>query len=145
MRKKTSILSEIMQVEKEMEMLIEGFFEVSPLFTARWRPNIDIYENEKEIVVEVELPGVKKEDVKISLYNERLDIRGIKRGFCGSEENVRFLLMEREYGYFQRSILLPHFYDPSLIRAVFKNGILTISLTKVAEWRENASLEILIE
>ncbi|MGQ9618308.1 MAG: Hsp20/alpha crystallin family protein [Candidatus Aminicenantia bacterium] len=145
MKKRTSILSEIMQVEKEMEMIIEGFFELASPFQAIWRPNLDIYENEKEFILEVELPGVNKEDIKLSISNDRLQIRGIKRGESCSEPNFRFILMEREYGYFQRSIPLPGLFDPSNSKAILKNGILTITLPKISEYGERISFEILIE
>lgn len=145
MRKRTSILSEIMQVEKEMEMIIEGFFEATRPILTFWRPNLDIYENEREVVVEVELPGVEREDVKILVFNDRLDIRGVKRGYSCGEPNFRFLLMEREYGYFQRIINLPGTLDPSVSRAVLKNGILKIHLPKISEQKDETPFEVLIE
>ncbi len=145
MRKRTSILSEIMQVEKEMEMIIEGFFEATRPILTIWRPNLDIYENDKEIIVEIELPGVEKDDLKILVFNDRLDIRGVKRGYPCSEPSFRFLLMEREYGYFQRVINLPRALDPSSSRAVFKNGILTIYFPKISVQKEESPFEILIE
>lgn len=145
MRKRTSFLSEIMQVEKEMEMIIEGFFEATKPILTLWRPNLDIYENEKEVVVEVELPGVEREDVKILVFNERLDIRGVKRGYSSVETDFRFHLMEREYGYFQRIINLPGSLDPSASRAVLKNGVLRIYLPKVSCQKEEPPFEVLIE
>lgn len=145
MRKRTSILSEIMQVEKEMEMIIEGFFEATKPILTLWRPNLDIYENEKEVVVEVELPGVEREDVKVLVLNDRLDIRGIKRGYSCGEPDFRFHLMEREYGYFQRIINLPRTLDPSSSRAVLKNGVLRIYLPKISYQKEETPFEVLIE
>ncbi len=145
MRKRTSILSEIMQVEKEIEMLIEGFFEATEPIVSRWRPNLDIYENDKEVIVEVELPGVERKDVKLFIFKDRLDIRGVKRGYSCSEPNFRFLLMEREYGYFQRVISLPGIFDPSNSRAVLKNGVLTIYFPKISDQKEESPFEIIIE
>ncbi len=145
MRKRTSILSEIMQLEKEMEMIIEGFFEATKPILTWWRPNLDIYENDKEIIVEVELPGVERDDIKLIVFNDRLDIKGIKRGYSCSEPSFHFLLMEREYGYFQRIINLPGVLDPSASRAVLKNGILTIYLPKISDQKEETPFEILVE
>ncbi len=145
MRKRTSILSEIMQVEKEIEMIIEGFFEATKPILTFWRPNLDIYENDKETIVEVEVPGVEKDDLKILVFRNRLDIRGVKRGYSCSEPSFRFLLMEREYGYFQRVINLPRALDPSSSRAVLKNGILTVYFPKISAQKEEATFEILIE
>lgn len=145
MRKKTAILSEIMQVEKEMEMIIEGFFEATkPIFTW-WRPNLDIYENDKEIIVEVELPGVERDDIKLFVFKDRFEIRGIKRGFSCAESSFRFLLMEREYGYFQRIINLPRIHDSSSTRAVLKNGVLTIYFSKSSGQKGKTPCEVLIE
>jgi HSP20 family protein len=145
MKKKTSILSEIMQVEKEMEMIIEGFFEATKPVLTVWRPNLDIFENDREVIVEVELPGVEREDIKIFVYNDRLEVRGIKRGYSCPESSFHFILIEREYGYFQRIINLPRIFDPSASRAVLKNGILTISFKKISDQKEESPFEILIE
>lgn len=145
MRKRTSILSEIMQVEKEIEMIIEGFFEATQPTLTFWRPNLDIYENDRETIVEVELPGVEKDDLKVFVFNNRLDIRGVKRGYSCFEPGFRFLLMEREYGYFQRVVNLPGALDPSSSRAVLRNGILTVHFPKISVQKEEALLEILIE
>lgn len=145
MSKKTAILSEIMQVEKEMEMIIEGFFEATKPILTWWRPNLDIYENDREVIVEVELPGVERDDVRVLVLRDRLEIRGLKRGFSCSEPGFRFLLMEREYGYFQRIINLPRVLDSSSSRAVLKNGVLSIYFSKSKGQKGEPPYEILIE
>lgn len=145
MSKKTAILSEIMQVEKEMERIIEGFFEATKPILTWWRPNLDIYENDREVIVEVELPGVERDDVRVLVFRDRLEIRGLKRGVSCSEPSFRFLLMEREYGYFQRIINLPRVLDSSTSKAVLKNGVLAIYFSKSQGQKGETPYEILIE
>jgi HSP20 family protein len=92
-------------------------------------PAVDIYENEKAIVLEMELPGVQEKDVKILLYAGRVEVSGVKRGFAG-QHGARFLRLERGFGAFRRDVPVPAAVDPDKAYASFENGILTIVLGK---------------
>ncbi len=95
-------------------------------------PTIDLSESDKEFVVKAELPGVDKDNVKISLQENILTLHGDKiHGKEGKNENYR--LNERIYGVFERSIRLPNSVDAKKIKASFKDGILSINLPKSAE------------
>ncbi len=98
------------------------------------QPAIDVVENENESVVVAELPGVNKEDVKISVENGVLTIKG-ERKQSEIADLTRVLHREIEYEPFSRSISLPHPVDVNKITAELTNGILKISLPKAEEVR----------
>ena len=104
--------------------------EALPLTT--WVPPCDIYETEKEIVLKAELPGLKKEDVFVSLENNVLTIRGERR-FEEEVKRENFHRVERSYGEFLRSFTLPTFIDANKILAEFKDGLLWVFLPKREE------------
>jgi len=95
-------------------------------------PSIDLSESDKEFVVKAELPGVDKNNVKISMQENILTLRGDKIQEK-EEKNENYRLNERIYGVFERSIRLPNSVDVRKIKANFKDGILSISLPKSAE------------
>jgi HSP20 family protein len=101
-----------------------------PLST--WTPACDIYETDKDIVLKVEIPGIKKEDVKISLENNVLMIHG-ERKFEEETKRENYHRVERDYGEFLRSFTLPPFIEPNKIFAEFKDGLLTVMLPKREE------------
>jgi len=97
-----------------------------------WTPAVDIAEHDEQYLVEVELPGVNKEDVKITLENNILTIRGEKK----QEKETRkesYHRVERSYGSFQRSFTLPTTIKSDKIDAAYKDGILQITLPKAEE------------
>ncbi len=100
-------------------------------------PAVDIAESESESVVVVELPGVKKEDIKISVENGWLTLQG-ERKSLEAKEITRVLHREIEYQPFARSIKLPHLVDVNKISAQLENGLLKISLPKAEEVRPRA-------
>jgi Molecular chaperone (small heat shock protein) len=97
-------------------------------------PAIDVSENENESVIVVELPGVKKEDIKISVENGWLTLSGERKSF-EAPEITRVLHREIESKPFARSIKLPHRVDTDKISAQLENGLLKISLPKAEEVR----------
>jgi HSP20 family protein len=90
-------------------------------------PPIDILENDKEVIILVEIPGVKKEDIELGLNGDSLFIKGVTMQFF-SEFRKKY--SERFYGEFQRSIKLPNEIKPEEIQAKFWNGLLIVSYTK---------------
>jgi len=97
-------------------------------------PRIDIYEDEKNLYLQAELAGVKKEDVKVSINDENvLIIKGEKKRELKSEnkEDERcFLRVERAFGEFTRSFMLPENIDKDSISAKYDSGVLEITLAK---------------
>jgi len=92
-------------------------------------PAVDIYEKEREIVVEIEVPGVQEKDIRILLYPSRLEVQGLKREALG-QGGVRYLRLEREFGPFRREAFLPGAVDPDRAVASLENGVLTVVLGK---------------
>jgi HSP20 family protein len=97
-----------------------------------WSPAVDIYEVEDAIVIKAELPGLTKEDISIEIKENALALRG-ERKF---EKNIReenYHRIERSYGTFSRMFSLPATADTNSISAVFKDGILEITIPKTEE------------
>ena len=121
--------SPIFGLRREIDRLFEDTF-------ARdgnaWTPAVDIKETEKDIRVELELPGMKPEDVEITAENGVLSIRGEKRSERKEGEESRYHVVERAYGSFMRTFQLPQGIDEEQIDAEFENGILTLLVPKAA-------------
>lgn len=96
---------------------------------AAWEPLTDITEDDKEYLVKVELPEVKKEDVKVTVENGTLRISG-ERKAEKEEKNKKYHRVERSYGSFLRAFTLPEGADGTKIAAAFKDGILSVHLPK---------------
>lgn len=103
-----------------------------PFSTAAWSPSCDIYETENEIVVKAEIPGVKKEDVKLSVQDNVLTLSG-ERKFEEETKKENYVRVERGYGSFTRSFTLPPSVDAKKISAEFKDGLLEVKLPKLEE------------
>ncbi|MEW6426759.1 MAG: Hsp20/alpha crystallin family protein [Thermodesulfobacteriota bacterium] len=100
-----------------------------------WSPKVDLSETDKEITVKAELPGLKREDIDISLDERSLVIKGEKKS--ESEETGRhFHRVERTYGCFYRALPLPATVEQDKIEATYKDGILTVVLPKTEEARK---------
>ncbi|MFP4588275.1 MAG: Hsp20/alpha crystallin family protein [Desulfohalobiaceae bacterium] len=95
-------------------------------------PALNISEDDKEITVQAELPGMESKDVDVSLQNNNLVIQGEKK-FEDEDKSDNYHRIERAYGSFYRSIPLPVKVDEDNIKANFKNGVLHISLPKQEE------------
>ena len=123
---------------REMDDVFKGF---APLL-GRWpvtRPVEDVYdfmpladivEHEKEYLVKIDLPDVKKEDVKVLFDEGVLTVRG-ERKIEKEEKGEKVHRTERFYGAFERSFVLPDDVDPKLIRAETKEGVLTLTLPRM--------------
>ena len=97
-----------------------------------WSPNVDIFEDKDHIVLEAELPGMKPEDVNISIENNVLTIQG-ERNFEKKDDQGNFHRVERSYGSFTRSFTLPPTISSDSADAAFENGLLRLTLAKREE------------
>jgi len=97
-----------------------------------WTPSVDIYEGKDEIVLEAELPGMKAEDVNISIENNVLTLHG-ERKFEKKDDGDNFHRVERSYGSFTRSFTLPPTVSSENANAEFENGVLRLTLAKREE------------
>ena len=120
---------------------VDRFFADWPLSSAQsqprtWSPAVDVYEDDKSIVVKADLPDVKKENVKVQVQNGVLVIEG-ERQKEKEEKGRRFQKIEREYGTFVRRFALPAEIDPAKVLADFKDGVLRIRLPKTPAAKPN--------
>jgi HSP20 family protein len=122
---------------------IEKFFEEDFDFTISPRLATDVYETDKDLVVEMQVPGFKKEDIKISFQDDYLKVEG-KAEEEKEEKEKNYWRKEIRRGSFVRVIPLPRKVDPKKAKASFKDGVLKISLPKIEEVKE-AGEEIKIE
>jgi HSP20 family protein len=97
-----------------------------------WSPSVDIYENKDQIVLEAELPGMKKEDFDLSIENNVITLRG-ERQFEKKEDNDNYHRVERSYGAFTRSFTLPQTVSSEGATAEYQNGVLRVTLPKREE------------
>jgi len=119
----------------EIDRLLDGtlaeFTKTSNLLSG-WTPAFDVYEDKDNFSVVAELPGMKKEDIEVSLHNGTLSISGERK--CETKhEDTEVYRSERFFGRFQRTISLPTAVAADNIKAQYKDGILTVTLPKTEE------------
>jgi len=128
-------LRELRSLQDEVNRVFSSSFSRgsdNEMMRGAWSPTVDIYENKDQIVLEAELPGMKPEDVNISVENNVLTIHG-ERKFEKKDEKDNFHRVERSYGSFTRSFTLPPTVSSEAADAVFENGILRLTLAKREE------------
>ena len=124
-------------MQQQMNRIFDDFFRGPGLepfgaFQEGWdafSPRVDVIENEKEITVSVELPGMEEEDIDVALAQRSLTISGEKR-HEKEEKGQNYLRSERSYGSFKRSIPLSSEVDAGKAQAAFRNGVLTVTLPR---------------
>jgi HSP20 family protein len=94
-----------------------------------WTPPVDIYETDDALVLKAELPGVSKDEVSIEVHQNTLILRGQRKHETEVKEE-HYHRVERAYGTFQRSFVLPAMVDQEKVQATFKDGILELHLPK---------------
>ena len=95
-------------------------------------PEVDVREDEKQVTIEVDLPGVDEKDVSVTMANGILTVKGEKKSER-EEKEENYYLAERSYGKFERSLTLPETIDENQIEAQFDKGVLTIVAQKRPE------------
>lgn len=121
---------ELQELKKRMNRIFEepaaGEEQSSP---HQWAPAVDVLENEHEIVLEAELPGINKEDIDIELTGETLVLRG-ERKFEPLQRGEQFHRVERQYGPWQRTFRIEVPLDSGGVTASYQDGVLTVRLPK---------------
>jgi HSP20 family protein len=95
-------------------------------------PAVDVYEDQQKLVLKLEVPGIKQDDLQIHVENQTLTVKG-ERKFESDEKEENFHRIERRYGSFMRSFSLPQTVDANGIEANYDAGVLTVSLPRKAE------------
>ncbi|UCG89478.1 MAG: Hsp20/alpha crystallin family protein [Gemmatimonadota bacterium] len=106
--------------------------------TADWVPAVDVSETDAEYLVKAELPGIKKEDVKLTVSEGRLTLRG-ERQHKKEEKTEKLHRVERAYGSFVRSFTLPDDVDEAKLSADYSDGVLRVHLPKSAVTKPKAT------
>ena len=102
---------------------------LEPQSNRPWTPLVDIFETENDLVLKADLPDVDLKDIDVRVENQTLTIEG-ERKFEQSQNTKGYHRMERSYGRFVRSFAVPSTFDTEKINAQYKNGVLTVALTK---------------
>ena len=129
-------LSNIQSMQREMERLLDYFGGSKPPivhFACMWEPAIDVYETANDVVVLVELAGVKQDEIEIKVDGNTLVIRGERKEAPLRSKITYYQQMEIHRGLFERGVLLPATIDPEKARASYEDGVLEIVLPKVIQ------------
>ena len=100
--------------------------------TGAWIPAVDIHETDNSFVVTADLPGMKKDDIRVDLRDNTLTLSGEKK-FEETTSKDNYLRVERSYGSFYRSLMLPSNVDANNIKASYKEGVLQLTIPKKEE------------
>ena len=103
-----------------------------PLTTASFVPAVDIYEDDKKVVLKLEVPGIEEKDLDVRVENNILTVKG-ERKFESEEKEENFHRIERSYGSFYRAFTLPPTVDSEHVDAKYTAGVLRLELKKKAE------------
>ncbi len=127
-------MRDLEDIQDQINRMFEGMSGVSDSDNRlpRLYPSVDLSENKDSFVLKAELPGMKKEDVKVTLQNNILTISGEKKQEQ-EEKGKTFHRIERSYGSFSRTVELPVAVKTDAIKADFKDGVLTVELPKLEE------------
>jgi HSP20 family protein len=130
----------VFSLQKEMDTIFDDFFkrfdlmpfEREPARFGTFSPSVDVKDNSKDVTIKAELPGMDEKDIEVSLTDGAIIIKGEKKEEK-EDKDKDFYRMERSYGSFSRTIPLPTGIDSQKANAVFKKGVLTITIPKTEE------------
>ncbi len=126
---------ELATLQDRFNSLFENFAEMNgkeQLAAGSFVPPVDVYEDEQNLVLKLEVPGVNEDELNVSLENNVLTVSG-ERKFEKEEKEENFHRIERRYGSFTRTFRLPNTVDGEKVDATYDKGILKITLAKRAE------------
>jgi HSP20 family protein len=108
-----------------------------------WSPRVDIQETAQEYIISADIPGISKDDISVDITDGVLSIKGERRQET-EESGKRFHRIERSYGSFTRSFTLPDNVDDNKVKAVFKDGVLNLSIPKTPK-AEPKAIEVKVD
>jgi HSP20 family protein len=126
---------EVVALQNRVNSLFRDFNEGaadSPLTTGSFIPAVDIYEDEKTVVLKLEVPGIEEKDLDVSVENNTLTVKG-ERKFAQEEKEENFHRIERPYGSFYRAFTLPTTVDTENVAASYTAGVLKLEIKKKPE------------
>lgn len=129
-------LNDVAVLQNRLNSIFQDFArpeEASELLTAgSFVPAVDVYEDAEKVVLKLEVPGIRREDLDIRVEGRTLTVKG-ERNFEKEEKEENFHRIERRYGSFVRSFTLPSTVNPEAVEATSADGVLRISLAKKPE------------
>jgi HSP20 family protein len=127
---------DVVSIQDEVNKLFDDFFGNRPAriewTEGVWNPSVDVTEDKDSLVVKAEMPGMSKDDVKVSVQDNVLTLKGEKKQEK-EEKDKNYHRVERSYGSFCRSFQLPTSVKADKIKANYKDGVLSITLPKTEE------------
>lgn len=124
---------EVAALQNRVNSLFGNFAEnESRLTTASFTPAVDVYEDEKKVVLKLEVPGIEEKDLDVRVENHMLTVKG-ERKFDKEEKEQNFHRIERRYGSFYRAFTLPSTIDTENVDAKYEAGVLKLELKKKSE------------
>jgi HSP20 family protein len=128
-----SALSDVAVLQNRLNSIFNDFARPEgaqeSLAAGNFVPAVDVYEDEQKLVLKLEVPGIKQEDLDVRVENQTLTVRG-ERKFESEEKEENFHRIERRFGSFTRSFTLPVTVDTGSVAAKYENGVLAIQLGK---------------
>jgi HSP20 family protein len=127
-------MGNLQSFQHEMNRMFNEFFrggngEEAGSGLGSWTPAVDIHETDHGFVIKAELPGVSKDDVSVDVHQNTLTLRGQRKHEAEVKQD-KYHRVERAYGTFQRSFVLPTAVDQEKVQATFKDGVLELHLPK---------------
>lgn len=119
------------EMNRLFDLSLPGFTHDAGLFSG-WNPALDVFQDKDNVYVKAELPGMKKEEIEISLHEGTLSIGGERKHEEEKKSGDTFR-SERYFGRFHRSVTLPTAVDTTKVKATYKDGILSVTLPKSEE------------
>lgn len=109
-----------------------------------YTPRVDIFLTDDTLIVEVEVPGLRGEDIEVSFYRNILYVKGVKYE-CFDEQKIKYVCMERAFGRFYRAVELPVPVNSGKMKAAYENGVLTIEAPKITDDKRGQPHKIRID
>jgi HSP20 family protein len=125
---------EFTTLQDRMSRLFRDSFGEGPeeSMTAAFAPPVDVYEDEHNVTLKIEVPGIDEKDIDVRIEGNTLTVHG-ERKFEKEEKEENYRRVERQYGSFTRNFTLPNTVDPNNVSADYDKGVLKIKLAKKAE------------
>jgi len=131
---KISLTEEINETAREFEKTLDEMFHMInsgySVSQRTWRPQMDVYESPDQLIIFVEMAGVKRDHINLEISSRTVKIYGRRTTTTGIE-NARYHIAEIPFGYFERSLILPSPIDIDTAEAVYADGLLKIRMTKL--------------
>ena len=130
-----SVLGDVFRTRSDLNRMLDSLFSDASQSMTGWAPPVSVAETADELLITVELPGMRQDDIEVTTEGGRLTISGQKetRHWVTTGDEPTYHLDERTFGKFERSFALPRTVNPDGISARFQDGLLLISLPKAEE------------